>query len=97
MIAVNTQQLMDMAARLAEAADTLDAEGQALEDQLRALREEQRVLWVFHRSTQDIEILARQRAETVAGMRAQGLYLRECAKRYRAAQSRAFARDEKLQ
>jgi hypothetical protein len=51
-----------------------------------------RFLIFFKKPLRDIERLAKKRREITGGLVAQSLYLRECAKQYRGAQSRAVVR-----
>lgn len=91
-ISADTIKMIEAACELEQRADLIEKQGRQLEQLLRAQRAGNKRLWFFDRSTRNIDALAAMRAEMVEGLRNQSLFLRECAKRYKNAQSLAALR-----
>lgn len=96
MISANTKELLQAAQQLAAQADVIEQAGVQIELQLRAQRERRRILFFFGRAARDIDSLEKQRILLVGKLRKQSLYLRECAKRYKAVQSWTIAKFDRL-
>ena len=96
MISVNTEALFETAKMLSEQADNIDKFGSAFECAAREERAQKKILVIFKRSESDINKLAAQRKAIVNKLRAKSLFLRECAKRFKNAQSVTLNRQWRL-
>ena len=96
MISANTEVLLEAAEVLSLQADNIDRWSLEIETFARAKRAKKRVLIIFRRSEADIKRLERQRKSVVNQLRVQSLFLCECAKRLKSAQSVTLSRQRRL-
>jgi len=88
----DTGDILECAAELEAAADRLDRAADELERRLLAQRRQARRLIFFKKPEGDLEDLAARRRELSGSLRTQSLFLKECVRRYRGAQSRSVMR-----
>ncbi len=86
MIKVNTAALLDAATEISAQADIIQKNIDLIVAHARNKREKQRTLLIFKKTEKDIDDLERDTQLVVEELRNQSLYLKECAKRFRAVQ-----------
>jgi len=85
-------KMLECANQILAAAECMEQAGIELERRLVEARQQQNRWPFFQKPLDDLDKLAKQRQQLVRHMRNQGLYIKECVRRYRAAQSRAVIR-----
>jgi len=96
MISVNTEVLLEAAEVLSQQADNIERLGLEIETFARTKRAKKKVLIIFRRPQTDINRLEQRRKSVVDELRAQSLYLCECAKKLKSVQSVTLSIQRKL-